>query len=85
LVPHPNVANFLDSRGFVLLRMGRYDDAIASYDAALQQQSKSASLYGRGIAKRRRGDTRGGDADLKAARDLDTHVSAEFAAFGVTP
>src|SRR3984957_2477347 len=55
----PHSADCLDSRGFVLMRLGRYDEAIAAYDAAVTAGNTRLSLYGRGIAKRRKGDTAG--------------------------
>lgn len=74
----------LDSKGFVLLRLGRYQEAIASYDAALaQQKDSSESLYGRGLAKRRAGDRRSGEADLRAAIAIDANVSQRFADYGI--
>jgi hypothetical protein len=46
---------------------------------------KVASLYGRGMAKRRKGDTVAGDADITAARALKRNISAEFARYGLQP
>lgn len=49
----------LDSRGFVYLRLGQFDDAIADYNAALKINPKIASsLYGRGVAKLKRATAR---------------------------
>jgi tetratricopeptide (TPR) repeat protein len=82
----PNAGQSLDSRGFVLLRLGRYDDAIAAYDAALKARAgQGTSLYGRGVAERLKGDAVAGDADLKAALALDAHVATVFADYGVKP
>jgi tetratricopeptide (TPR) repeat protein len=82
----PDYINALDSRGFVLLRMGRYDEAIADYDAALQiDSSKVASLYGRGMAKRRKGDYAGGNIDIAAAKAAKPSVIAEFSRYGLLP
>ena len=68
----PNYLTALDSRGFVLLRMGQYDAAIADYDAVLATNAgKVTSLYGRGTAKRRKGDYASGNADIAAARIAD--------------
>ena len=54
----PDTAAFLDSRGLVRLRMGDLDKSIADYDAALKLQPHSAwSLYGRGLAKGKKGLT----------------------------
>ena len=50
-------ARVVDTRGFVYLKLGQTDNAIKDYDAALKLDLKLAgSLYGRGIAKTRRGD-----------------------------
>jgi hypothetical protein len=66
--------------------MGRYDEAIADYDAALQiDSSKVASLYGRGMAKRRKGDYAGGNIDIAAAKAAKSSVVAEFARYGLLP
>jgi tetratricopeptide (TPR) repeat protein len=80
----PRNAAILDSRGFVLLRLGRFKDSIADYDKAIGIRSdESASLFGRGLAKLGVGDKAGGDADLAAARKLDVGVDEEFAGYGV--
>lgn len=76
---------FMDSRGLVLLRMGRLDEAIAQYDAALKLQPKQGwSLYGRGVAKVRRGDKTGGEADIAAAKAARPGIADEAARLGVT-
>ncbi len=82
----PNKGHTLDSRGFVYFRMRQYDKAIADYEAALRSAPRSAaSLYVRGLAKKRRGDTAGGDADIATANALDPTISDRYARFGVTP
>ena len=82
----PSEAAFVDSRGFVNLKLKRYDAAIADYDAALKLKSGLASsLFGRGVAKRAMGDAAGGDADLAAARKADAGVDKEMARYGVEP
>jgi hypothetical protein len=48
----PDFVDSLDSRGFVKLKIGQPQRAIADYDAALQLSArKASSLYGRGIAE----------------------------------
>jgi tetratricopeptide (TPR) repeat protein len=82
----PAESAFQDSRGFVLLRLGRYDESIASYDAALKLSAgRSVSLYGRGMARRLKGDAAGGDEDMKAALHLDAHVATTYANYGLKP
>ena len=62
-------ADVLDTRGFVHLRLGKMDDAIKDYDAALKLDPKLAgALYGRGVAKMKKGDKAGGSADIAAAK-----------------
>lgn len=82
----PNDADLLDSRAFVLLRLGRYDEAIAAYDAALKAAGdKEASLYGRGVAKDLQAGAAAGAADIKSALALDARVATTFADCGVKP
>ncbi|NYE59681.1 tetratricopeptide (TPR) repeat protein [Duganella sp. 1224] len=82
----PDYAAALDSRGMVLLRLGRYQDAIAAYDAALARRPDFAgSLYGRGLARRKLGQHSAADADLKAARALDEDVDEDFRTMGLVP
>jgi tetratricopeptide (TPR) repeat protein len=63
---------------------GRLDAAIADYDAALRRDPKIAeSLYGRGIARQRKGDTAGGDADIAAAKAVKPDIAEVMAKYGV--
>jgi len=81
----PDGANILDSRGFVLLRMGRYQEAADSYDRAHALRPRvPESLYGRGLAKRHLGKSADADADLAAAKAIDPAVQEEFAGYGIT-
>ncbi|TWB41153.1 DUF3857 domain-containing protein [Nitrospirillum pindoramense] len=76
----------LDSRGFVLLRLGRYDDSIASYDGALKlRPNSSMSLFGRGIAHLRKGETEAGADDIAQAKAQYADVATEFAKYGIQP
>ena len=70
----------------VHLRLNRLDDALADYDAALKLNAKKAySLYGRGIAKLRRGDAAGGQADIAAGIAISPDIGQVFARWGVKP
>ena len=74
----------LDTRGFVYLKLGQTENAIKDYDAALKLDPKLAgSLYGRGLAKTRKGDRTGGSADIAAAKAIKTDIAEEFARYGV--
>jgi TonB family protein len=81
--PHESAIN--DSRGFVLLRLGRYDEAIVCYEDALRiRPLASDSLYGRGLARRRQGKIDEANSDIRAALLIDARIAEKFAGFGLT-
>jgi hypothetical protein len=43
----------------------------------------ASSLYGRGVAKLRKGDSSGGNADIAAAKAIQVNIDEEFARDGV--
>ena len=64
--------------------MGSLDKAIADYDAALRIRPKHAnSLYGRGVAKRQKGDEAGGEADFAEAQAIRPSIVDEMSRYGV--
>jgi len=66
--------------------LSQLDDAVADYDEALRRNPKQAgSLYGRGLAKLKKGDAVGGEADIATARAIQADIAEEFARYGVTP
>ncbi|WP_326523488.1 tetratricopeptide repeat protein [Sphingomonas sp.] len=80
-----SAASFLDSKAFVLLRLGRTDEAIALYDAALKAApTLAASLYGRAVAWSRKGDAAKAAADLALALKQSPDVVERFTEYGVT-
>jgi tetratricopeptide (TPR) repeat protein len=81
----PDFVPALDSRAFLHLRGGRFQEAIADYDTAIMGSPQDSwSLYGRAIAKMRLGDTQGAQADIEASKAVQD-VAAEFAAYGLMP
>jgi len=81
----PESSATLDSRAFVLLRLGRIDEALSAYDRALAlTPMQSASLYGRAIGYARKGDKARSDADAAAARKLYPDIDADFASYGIS-
>jgi tetratricopeptide (TPR) repeat protein len=79
-----NSAGTLVSRGFAYLRLGQYDNAIADYNAALKLNAKLASaLYGRGLAKQKKGDAASGQVDMAAANLIQSDIADSFAGYGV--
>jgi tetratricopeptide (TPR) repeat protein len=76
----------LDSRGLVLLRLGRYDKSIADYDASLALNPRNAwSLYGRGIDRLRKGLAAEGQADIAAAIAIRPTIADDAKKHGITP
>ena len=81
----PDYVAAVDSRGLVLLRLGRNQDALAAYEAALAGRPNFAhSLLGRGIARQRLGDRAGGDADIKAALKAQPSLRKDYASYGIS-
>jgi predicted aspartyl protease len=79
-------AGQLDSRGLVFLRMGRYDDAIGQYNQVIFQAPRAAwALYGRGVAKAKKGLAAEAKADLNAAAAADKEIVDEAKSFGISP
>ncbi|MEJ7777012.1 MAG: tetratricopeptide repeat protein [Sphingomicrobium sp.] len=86
LADAPEVGGYLDSRGLVLLRLGRLDDAIADYDRVLAKNPKMpSSLFGRAVAWARKGDRAKSETDAAAALKIDPDIRAEFERYGVKP
>ena len=79
----PDAATY-DSRGLVYLKLGQYDLAIEDYSSALRLQPRlSSALYGRGVAKLRKGDRSGGESDVAAAMALKATIIRDFSRYGV--
>ncbi len=75
---------YLDSRALVLLQLGRLDEAIGDYDKVLKQEGAIASsLYGRALARSRKGDAVKAAEDRAAALKLNSEVAAEFEGYGL--
>ena len=85
LVKEPTDASILDSRAFVLFRLGRYDDAVKAYDKALSVNARiAASLYGRGVTYGKQGKRTLADADIHAALAIDPDIGTHFNEYGVS-
>lgn len=84
LAKQPGAAAILDSRAFVLLRLGRYDEAVAGYDKALAISNMlAASLYGRSIAYASQGKAEPAKQDLRAALAADPDIGTRFEEYGI--
>ena len=82
----PRNGAYLDSQGWLLLRLERFDDAIAAFDAALKERpDQAASLFGRGLARQQKCGCREGGKDLLAALAADPASVQKYAFTGYTP
>jgi tetratricopeptide (TPR) repeat protein len=80
----PNTAETLDSRAFAYLKLHRLDNAIVDFKAALEINPKLASsLYGRGLAKLKKGDRVGAHADMAAAKAIQADIDEELARYSI--
>lgn len=78
-------ANALDSRGLVLLKLGRNEEAVKAYDLALKvRPGMSSSMYGRGLAEVRLDRKTAAARDLAAASASNAAIEKIFAGYGVT-
>ena len=49
------------------------------FDTALRFNARDANaLYGRGLARQRKGDIQAGTADIAAAKAINPYIAAEF-------
>jgi tetratricopeptide (TPR) repeat protein len=80
----PGDVQTLDSRGWTYFKLAQYDRAIADFTEALRLEAKLAtSLYGRGLAKLKKGDRKGGNDDIAAAKVQRSDVVAMFSRWGI--
>jgi tetratricopeptide (TPR) repeat protein/predicted aspartyl protease len=82
----PQNPDFLDNLALVRFRLGDYDKSIGGYDAALQIRPRNAwTLYGRGLAKLKKNDRSGGEADIAAAVAVAPGVADAYKRMGLAP
>ena len=80
----PDDAAALDSRGFIYLKLGQFDEAIEDYNSALRiEPTQASSLYGRGLARLKKGEAAGGNGDVAAAKKVSPKIAEEFSRYGV--
>jgi tetratricopeptide (TPR) repeat protein len=80
----PDDPELLRNKGFVLFRLGKYQEALVLYDASLQaKQDDAYGLFLRGALKQKLGDTTA-EADIKAATALNFKIVAIFKNYSVS-
>jgi tetratricopeptide (TPR) repeat protein len=81
----PRDMNNFNNRGFHNYKLGKYDQAIADYDHAIEGDPRVASsFYMRGMSKLASG-VEGGDADIARGLALEPGVAQRYAGHGVQP
>lgn len=81
-----NSGRALFNRALVHLRASRFDAARTDLDEALSPRPDwQGALYLRGVVRRRKGDTKGGDADLAAARAIAPRIADDYDRWGIKP
>ena len=79
-----NSAVAIGSRGAIRLKLGDTEQALGDFEAALALNPRQpVALFGRGLAKQRRGDGAGGAADIAAAKAIRADVADDFAKLGI--
>ena len=82
----PGSTPVLDSRGWVDLRLGKWQRALRDYDAALEAHPhRPLPLYGRGLAELRLGKTSAAHTDFAAAQRIDPDTARRYAQIGLAP
>jgi tetratricopeptide (TPR) repeat protein len=80
----PDNPEVMETRGFVYLKLDKPDLAFAEYTLTLAAHpDRPQALYGRGLARARRGDISGAEGDKNAARKLLPDVARSFEAYGL--
>ena len=75
--------NFLN-RGAVYLRLNRPDEAAADFERAFDvDPDDPEALYARGVGRRLKGDTAGGDADIASAKARAPKVGRRLETMGI--
>jgi Flp pilus assembly protein TadD len=74
----------ISARGILNLKWKKLDLAIADFNESLRRDPKdSTSLYGRGLAKQKKGDKPGASADMNAAVALNPTIAEYFSRYKI--
>ena len=76
----------LDSRGLAFFRLGRFEEALADYDAALADDvALPPTRYMRGLVKLELGREQAGREEIALALRMMPSLAASYAAWGLEP
>ena len=68
----------------VLLKLGKLDEALTAYNAAIASKTGADSLMGRAFVYLRKGDRAHAEADAAAARKMAPRIDDIFAGYGLS-
>lgn len=69
---HPGTSASLDTLGYIMVGLERYQEAVEAYDGSLELEPNSAySLRGRAVAYRQLGNEKASELDLARLAELD--------------
>ncbi len=79
----PKRAEYLDSRGWVYYRLGRFDEASQDFTAALAlRNTLASSRFGLAMVEQAKGQANEAQADFATARSLAPGIDKDLARFG---
>jgi len=82
----PKIPQILGYRGLIYPKLGQFDKALADYETALtltKNPNNAEWLCGRGVAKLKKGDTSGGNADIASAKTIKADIAEDYTKYGV--
>jgi tetratricopeptide (TPR) repeat protein len=82
----PKISLIFAYRGFAYLKLGQFDKTLADYETAFaltKSPDHADWLYVRGMAKLKKGDTAGGNADIASAKASKADIADEYVKYGI--
>jgi tetratricopeptide (TPR) repeat protein len=79
----PTNSEYLGSLGFVLMRLGRLDEALEAYNSGIAKSVGPFLMMGRALVRAQKGDRSRAIRDHEAAKKLDPAIDERFAIFGL--
>lgn len=79
----PDFAPAYFMRGLIAYDAGDYAEAVTHFDGAVNRlPTYYQAIYARGVAKKKAGDEKGGEKDVRDAKGMSQHVEADMEKLG---
>ena len=73
-------------RGLIAFQEGSFSEAQTFFDNAAKRKANYVqAIYGRGVARKRNGDDKGGDKDIAEARGMSRDADEDGRKLGLIP